>query len=201
VAVLTAIILQATLPNTLVAGPRYVLPALESVLLVVLLIFNQTTITAEERDLRFLSVALTGLINLANIVSLALLVRGLLNQTKANGHQLIVAGAGIWVTLVIVFALWYWELDRGGPAARTRSDHGAPDFLFPQMENPGVTAGPWAPRFFDYLYVSLTNCTAFSPTDTMPLTYWAKALMGVEGVASLTTIAVVGARAVNILGG
>jgi uncharacterized membrane protein len=198
-AVVVAITLQATLPNTLVAGPRYVLPALESLLLIVLLIFNQTTITPEEKDLRYLSIALTGVINLANIVSLILLVRGLLNGSKTNGHTLIVAGAGVWLTLVIVFALWYWELDRGGPVARTRRDHGPPDFLFPQMENPGVTRQQWAPKFFDYLYVSLTNCTAFSPTDTLPLTYRAKALMGVQGVASLAAIAVVAARAVNIL--
>jgi len=100
-----------------------------------------------------------------------------------------------------VFALWFWELDRGGPDERMRADHGPPDFLFPQMVTPECTLGSWAPRFFDYLYLSFTNATAFSPTDTMPLSTGAKMLMLAESLASLATIAIVASRAVNILGG
>jgi hypothetical protein len=99
---------------------------------------------------------------------------------------------------VIVFGLWYWELDRGGVAARLRQNHRRPDFLFPQMSTPG--SGPrWTPDFMDYLYTSFTNATAFSPTDTMPLTAWAKLLMMVQSLASLLTVALVISRAVNIL--
>jgi hypothetical protein len=117
----------------------------------------------------------------------------------SNGRLLIVSGAGVWLTNVIVFGLWYWEMDRGGPLKRRSEDHPAPDFLFPQMTNPGAARGRWSPVFLDYLYVSLTNAAAFSPTDTMPLTTRAKALMGAEGLASLATIGIVAARAVNIL--
>jgi hypothetical protein len=116
-----------------------------------------------------------------------------------NGRELIVASVGIWLTNVIVFGLWYWELDRGGPYARHREDHPEPDFLFPQMCTPGAGRPDWAPGFTDYLYVSLTNATAFSPTDTMPLTPMAKLLMGGQAIASLLTVAVVASRAVNIL--
>jgi uncharacterized membrane protein len=202
-AIAVAIVLQATLPNKLVAGPRYVLPVLEALLLIVLIIVNPSMISRGERDTRKLALGLIALVNLANVTSLGLLVNDLLNGHKANGKQLIVAGAGIWATLVIVFALWYWEIDRGGPLVRSEPDRQVrPDFIFPQMENPGVTGGrPWTPQFLDYVYLSLTNCTAFSPTDTLPLTIRAKLLMGAQGIASLATIAVVAARAVNILGG
>jgi hypothetical protein len=100
---------------------------------------------------------------------------------------------------VIVFGLWYWELDRGGPSARHDPHHREPDFLFPQMATPGSARPDWAPGFLDYLYVSFTNATAFSPTDTMPLTPLAKSLMAVQSAASLLTVALVAARAVNIL--
>ena len=104
----------------------------------------------------------------------------------------------IWLTNVIVFGLWYWELDRGGPATRQQASHRQPDFLFPQMSTPGSAPG-WTPAFVDYLYTSFTNATAFSPTDTMPLTVWAKLLFMVQSLASLVTVAVVISRAVNIL--
>jgi hypothetical protein len=105
----------------------------------------------------------------------------------------------IWLTNVIVFGLWYWDLDRGGPIERRRIHHRQPDFLFPQMVTPGAAPEPWCPHFVDYLYVSFTNATAFSPTDTMPLTAWAKLLMMVQSLASLLTVVLVAARAVNIL--
>jgi hypothetical protein len=100
---------------------------------------------------------------------------------------------------VIVFGLWYWELDRGGPLARCLPHHRAPDFLFPQMSNPDSAPPGWAPSFFDYLFTSFTNASAFSPTDTMPLTEWAKALFMVQATASLATAVLVIARIANIL--
>jgi uncharacterized membrane protein len=199
IAVVVALAIQALLPDTITAGPRWVVPILEALLLVPLMIANPTQLTRTSRDMQTLSVALIGLVNAANLISLALLVHQLLKGKIANGHALILSGVGIWLTIVIVFGLWLWEVDRGGPMQRLSNKHAAPDLFFPQMENPGLAKGRWYPSFLDYLYVSLTNATAFSPTDTLPLTTRAKALMGIESVASLATVAIVGARAVNIL--
>ncbi len=198
-AVTVALLIYVLLPDRLTPGPRYLLPVMELVLLIPLVIANPSRLTPESTNLRALSIALIALINAANAVSLVLLVRFLLRGGRANGRELVLAGVGIWVTQVLVWSLWYWELDRGGPVARCSVDHGPPDFLFPQMENPAVTNRRWSPRFVDYLYLSLTNSTAFSPTDTMPLSARAKLLMGGQALVSLTTIAIVGARAVNIL--
>jgi len=145
------------------------------------------------------AIVLIVLINVSNVVSLVELVDKLLFGTKAGGRALIIASVPIWLTNVIVFGLWYWELDRGGPACRLQPDHPRPDFLFPQMTAPGATSEPWSPTFLDYLYTSFTNATAFSPTDTMPLTPWAKLLMMVQSLASLLLVALVISRAVNIL--
>jgi uncharacterized membrane protein len=143
-------------------------------------------------------VALIALITVANVVSLTELIHALLYRSVGGGRFLVYASVPIWLTNVIVFGLWYWELDRGGPAARQQSHHRQPDFLFPQMSTPGSAPG-WVPDFLDYLYTSFTNATAFSPTDTMPLTAWAKLLMMLQSLASLVTVAVVISRAVNIL--
>jgi hypothetical protein len=105
----------------------------------------------------------------------------------------------IWLTLILVFSLWYWELDRGGPTIRGHADERPPDLLFPQMATHELGQAEWMPGFVDYLYLSFTNATAFSPTDTMPLTPRAKVLMLVEALASITTIVMVAGRAVNIL--
>jgi hypothetical protein len=138
-------------------------------------------------------------INLANLASLILLAYYLVHGGKARGNTLIVASISIWATNVIIFGLWYWEIDRGGPGARTHPEQTAPEFLYPQMSNPTLAPKDWRPIFLDYLYVSLTNATAFSPTDTMPLSRRAKMLMSVQAMASLLTVALVAARAVNIL--
>lgn len=197
-AVAVAIGLQLVLPDRLVLGPVWVLPALEGALAVALLVFNPNRRSEETNRIRVLSVVLIGLINLANVLSLGYLVNALVAAHPAGGKELIYSGAPVWLTNIIVFGLWFWELDRGGPAARCGS-HRAPDFLFPQMTAPEATAGEWSPTFLDYLYVSFTNVTAFSPTDTMPLTAWAKVLMMLESLASLLTIGIVISRAVNIL--
>lgn len=200
-AVLAAIALQLILPDRLIQGLGYraLIPALEGVLIVVLLIVNPTGhISKEQSRLRVVGVALIALITVANVVSLIELIHALLYGTKAGGRPLVYASVPIWLTNVIVFGLWYWELDRGGPAARQLPEHRRPDFLFPQMSTPGSAPG-WTPAFLDYLYTSFTNATAFSPTDTMPLTVWAKLLMMLQSLASLVTVAVVVSRAVNIL--
>lgn len=126
-------------------------------------------------------------------------MRKLLNGSKVNGRTLIFSAAEIWFTSVIIVGLWLWEIDRGGPIDRSAGKCVDPDLLFAQMSDPSLTSKPWTPTLIDYLYVSLTNSTAFSPTDTLPLRTRTKLLMAVQSIASLATIAVLGARAVNIL--
>jgi uncharacterized membrane protein len=199
-AVLAAIGLYVTLPSRFVLGPIWLIPALEAAMLIPLSVFSPRRSAQEKGWEQVFAVVLIAVVNVANVVSLIALVRTLLTHGKdLTGTQLIFTAASIWLTNVIIFALWYWELDRGGPDMRVRSDHPKPDFLFPQMSTPGCAADHWTPGFTDYFYVAFTNATAFSPTDTMPLTPWAKALMLAQSAASLLTITLVAARAVNIL--
>ena len=116
-----------------------------------------------------------------------------------DANILLVSGGVIWLTNVIAFGLWYWEFDRGGPVARANAERMYPDFQFVQMASPGLAPPDWEPAFADYLYLSFTNATAFSPTDTMPLSRWAKLAMTVQAAVSIVTVALVVARAVNIL--
>ena len=186
--------------RALVPSVRWVLPALEVVLLIPLAIGSRYRHHTESARARILAVALIAVITIANLYSLVLLAYYLIHGGKAEGHQLILSSIFVWLTNVTIFGLWFWELDRGGPGARTApNSEDPPEFLFPQMQNPNLVPKGWRPVFFDYLYVSLTNATAFSPTDTMPLSIRAKALMAVQAVASLLTVALVAARAVNIL--
>jgi hypothetical protein len=140
------------------------------------------------------------LVSVTTLVSLILLARYLLDDSHARGHALLFAGAVLWLTNVLVFGIWYWELDGGGPGRRLRVGVGRPpsDFLFAQMTQPALAAG-WRPRFVDYLYTSYTNAAAFSPTDTLPLSAMAKTLMTVQSLTALVTILLVVARAINAL--
>jgi hypothetical protein len=200
IAIVVAIGLQVVLPHRLVLGPRWVLPTLEGALGVALTITRTQRPGPHYRNVRVLAISLIALINFANLVSLGYLVNALVSSTHVvGGRTLIFASIPVWLTNVIVFALWYWELDRGGPAQRVQVVHRAPDFLFPQMDSPSSTSKDWSPTFLDYLYTSFTNVTAFSPTDTMPLSAWAKVLMMIQSLASLLTIGLVVSRAVNIL--
>jgi uncharacterized membrane protein len=196
--VLVAIALQILLPNRLTPGPNWLLPALEGVLLIGLVVMSPQRLTGEHSGRRRLAMTITALVSLDNAISLGLLVHFLLHHNVSQGRQLIIAGSIIWLTNVLIFALWYWETDRGGPGRRAAAHDSAPDFLFPQMTDGRIAPG-WRPRFPDYLYVSLTNAAAFSPTDTMPLTAMAKGIMGLQSIVSLVTIGLVVSRAVNIL--
>ncbi|MDQ6899564.1 MAG: hypothetical protein M3072_08660 [Candidatus Dormibacteraeota bacterium] len=198
-AVVVALVLQLALPEKLVYGPRWLIPVLEAVLLLPLLVGSRYRHHRESALARLLSLTLTAVISLANLYSLIQLAYYLIHGGKAAGQELIVSSILIWLTNVIIFGLWYWEIDRGGPGARTREVLQPPEFLYPQMINPDVTVKGWRPAFLDYMYVSLTNATAFSPTDTMPLSQRVKSLMGIQALASLITVALVAARAVNIL--
>ncbi len=148
---------------------------------------------------RKLSLGLTIAMSMANMYSIIRLIDQLLNGQVKDAKSLLITGGSIWLTNVVVFALWYWEFDRGGPGARAAASKQIPDFMFPQMSDPNLAAPHWATSFFDYLYISFTNSSAFSPTDVLPLTRWAKALMLVQSVTSLIVVALVVARAVNIL--
>lgn len=202
-ATLAAIVLYVTLPSHLYYGPNWVLPAIEAALFVALLTARQVENKGTEWQ-RALGITLTAAMSVANLGSLVLLIHNLVTATPVDGRHitalnLMIWSAQIWLTNVIVFGLWYWELDRGGPAVRCLPHHRAPDFLFPQMATPGSAPADWTPSFFDYLYTSFTNAAAFSPTDTMPLTEWAKALFMAQSFASLTMAVLVVARIANIL--
>jgi hypothetical protein len=184
-AVLSIVVLQVVMPNALSFGPRWIWPAIALPLEVALLASNPSGLSRESVDVRKLALAMVVLLLVANATTLGLLMHQLLsaNQPLA-GRTLLWSAIGVWTRNVI---------------ARCSVDHAPPDLLFPQMQAPGVSTSPWHPKFVDYLYVSVTNSTAFSPTDTLPLTRRAKLLMGVQSLVSLATIVVVGARAVNIL--
>ncbi len=196
---LAIIAVQLSLPGRLTVGPTWVLPSLEAALLIGLFIATPHELEYEHPGRRRVALTITALVSVANAWSLGELTHFLLHHHVDNGQQLIGSGLLIWLTNFLIFALWYWEIDRGGPGRRAAAHDGAPDFLFPQMSDDRVEPLNWRPEFFDYLYVSLTNATAFSPTDTMPLSGTAKGMMGVQAVVSLITIGLVFARAVNVL--
>ncbi|MCU1454478.1 MAG: conserved rane protein of unknown function [Acidimicrobiales bacterium] len=198
-AVAVAIYLQLRLPRQLAFRPIWLLPTIEAALLIGLLIANPRRINRHSRNVRIATLALIALASLGNAWSAGHLIRALLTgHAGTDAGPLLADGGAIWLTNVIVFALWYWELDRGGPASRAQGTRIYPDFQFPQMGNPEL-APHWEPNFWDYFYVSFTNATAFSPTDAMPLTRWTKMTMLVQSAVSLSTVALVIARAVNIL--
>ena len=198
-AVVLAAALQISLPARLTLQPRFLLPALELLLLVGLIIANPVNFTREGRFLRAASITLIGVISASNAWIIVREVELLVAGKEHDAVRLLTTGAGVWVVNVLLFALWYWELDRGGPAARTHGVECYPDFLFPQMSSPDLAHPDWEPIFVDYLYVSFTNATAFSPTDVMPLSRSAKVAMALQSTVALVTLALVIARAINVL--
>jgi len=207
IAVLVAIALQGFVPHNLAFKPWWLLPGLELLLLVVLILFRQSRIDRQSTVLRVMGLALVVAASLATAWSAVRLVLALIHNHPvgsavdplSTAGPLLRNGGAIWLTNVIVFALWYWEMDRGGPAARACGTHSHTDFLFSEMTAPELVKKDWEPSFIDYLYLSFTNATAFSPTDTLPLSRWAKMVMMFQSVVSLVTVALVVARAVNVL--
>ena len=147
---------------------------------------------------RNVALILLAIISLDNAVALVALIGSLVGGHENSGGQLLLKGMTIWGTNVIAYGLWYWGFDRGGPVRRRQPDQPPPDFQFPQMENPQLAAPGWHPHLVDYIYLSFTNSIAFSPTDAMPLSRWAKTLMLTESAISAVSILLVTARAVNI---
>jgi uncharacterized membrane protein len=197
---LAAIGLQLLLPDRLTVGPTWLIPALEGALLVGLFLASPGRLERDHPRRRSVAIGFIALVSAANVFSLAELTHHLLHAKEpTNGRELIISGMLIWLTNFLIFALWYWEIDRGGPGKRAAGHDTAPDFLFPQMNDDRIEPVHWRPQFIDYLYVSLTNATAFSPTDTMPLSPMAKAVMGVQSLVSLVTLGLIISRAVNVL--
>jgi hypothetical protein len=211
IATLVSVGLYAALPNDLIVGPRFVIPVLEVALIAIVISENPVRLTRQTRRGRIASLAVLFVIMASNFVALVLLLRRLVQSGSSAGGMLLLAALQIWLTNVVVFGLAYWQLDRGGPVARhhtDRRDVQPADFRFPQDEDQdtidevrkgsSAVAG-WMPVYVDYFYVSLSNSSAFSPTDTMPLTSRAKLLMGAESTMALITSVVVIAKGVGSL--
>lgn len=201
IAVGVVVALQLSLPPSLEFPPRWLLPVVGSVLLAGLLIANPRSVDRRSTGIHATSILLTGIMSLANAVSAGRLIHSLLDGRAASDAGLLLRWGGtIWVANIVVFALWYWDLDRGGPASRALALREHPDLLFPQMANPETAPADWQPEFVDYLYLSFTTSTAFSPTDVLPLARWAKMTMMLQTMVSIATVVLVVARAVNVLG-
>jgi uncharacterized membrane protein len=199
-AILVAIAMMLALPARVANRPRWVLPGLAVVLLIGVFVAKSARSSPRSRVRRVVSLSLIAVMSLSNAASAGRLI---VDLVRASGIRdpahLLLTGAAIWSTNVIVFGLWYWEFDRGGAVERAAGARQYPDLLFPQMTSPELAPPDWEPGFVDYLYVSFTNATAFSPTDVMPMTRWAKLTMLTQSAISVVTVALVIARAVNIL--
>jgi hypothetical protein len=210
-AVVVAVALYAALPDDLLFAPRFVVPALELLLFIPLVAVNPRRMLRENRALRRISIALLLVIAAANAAALILVVKALVSGQATHGKQLLLAAGQVWMTNIIVFALAFWELDRGGPVRRTQAegrDLPAADFRFPQDEDHDAiqevavrssAKSGWTPGFIDYLYVSVTNSSAFSPTDTMPLSPRVKLLMAAESLSAIVLSVLVISRGVSLL--
>lgn len=192
--------LHLVLPERFSVGPTFVFPCLVLLLVIPLTLKSPNRRPGESRALRLVAFGLIALIAAGNGVALWLLVRDLLaSDPTIAGRQLLGAALIVWLVNIAVFGIWFWELDRGGPHERAAGTATTPDFLFPQMGDPRAPDTGWRPTFLDFLYVAYTNASAYSPTDTMPLSRRAKVLMAVHSLTSLVTLVLVTARAVNVL--
>jgi hypothetical protein len=214
-AILVIVGLQLGLVNDLTVGPRWLAPAIELALLIPLSIATAWTqktarkastesqwhlLAKEKRLVRRLAISLTFVITLMNFGALAQLIHAMVAGNAGTGRTLLLDAFNIWSTNVVIFALWFWTIDRSDPMRRGLLAEEHADFLFPQYQQGGdPRTGRWIPGFIDYLFLAYTNATAFSPADTFPLTARAKLLMMAESAISFVTIALVASRAVGIL--
>ena len=201
-AILVAAGLHLALPAQYRVNPRWVVPVVLLVLLAVLVIGDPGRIDRRKPWLRAVTGIIIAFITVANLFSAARLVADILTNNKiftSNPIGLLATGGVVWATNVIAFGLWYWDLDRGGAAARAHHPDRNPAFVFPEMLHTEYAPAAWVPRFVDYLSLAFWTATAFSPTDTSAIKPWAKLLMILEACVSLGLGALVIARAVNIL--
>jgi hypothetical protein len=198
IAIVAVAVLYPLIPSQLSLGPAILFPIVAVLGVLPLTIADALGLGRPWE--RPLALTLLGLTAASNFTSIGLLVHELISRsTDMSGRELLAGALTVWVANVIVFALWYWELDRGGPRRRELDGGDTPDFLFPQMTDAKDIMPGWQPAFSDYLYTSSTNATAFSPTDTMPITGWSKLLMSMQSLSSFVLVVLVTARAVNIL--
>jgi hypothetical protein len=199
-AILSAMLLTVLLPDDVRLGPQWALPLIEGVLLIVVIAADPRAVTRRSRELRAVSIALVSVLVVGSLWSTTLLIDDLVHggPETNSASDLLKAGSIVWLSNAIAFTLLYWELDGGGAAARAHDLPRYPDLAFPQQLNPIIGPPGWRPRFVDYVYLSFTNSTAFSPTDVMPLVPWAKLAMAVQAMVSLAILGLVIARAVNV---
>lgn len=201
-ALLVAIVLQVivwAINRDLTYGPHGVIVAIETILALVIGLSSHSRHIRPRRSYRFFSIVLLGMISIANIISFFLVARLLLltSSIGLSGRELLVAAMAIFLTNIIVFALWYWEIDSPGLTGTRWSKHDR-DFQFTQQSNTEFAG--WQPSFVDYLYLSITNGINFAPADAQPLTHQAKLLMATQALVSVFTLALVLARSISILG-
>ncbi len=197
--VLMVIALQFFIPKSLAIPHHKVFCFVEAVLLASIVLIAPKKLGLPHVPQRTLSLILNAFMMLSNAASAILLVEKIVNGSINSPARLLWSGFSIWLSNIVIFSLWYWDFDRGGPSERAAAKDSIPDFLFPQMTDPAYASPGWFPTYTDYLYVSVTNASAFSPTDAMPLTKWAKLLMSIQSITSLILVGLVVARAVNIL--
>lgn len=201
VAILIALAVYLVLPSPIPGLPSWVIPAVALLAFLPLVVINPHRLNRETSWSRWLGVGIGVGLALVNQVYIVQILDVLLNG-QGVGVSVVYTAAGVWVTNVIAFGVVFWDIDRGGPYARRFEgvrDDAPMDFRFPQEDgSPGLDP-TWHPEFFDYLYFSLNSMMAFSPTDVMPLTRRGKALMGYESLTGFVLLALVIARAVNII--
>ena len=198
---LVAIVVPLLLPDRFSLGPKWCEPTLLAALLVAHTIADPGRIDRESRATRAIGIGLVAVLVAGSAAQAVVLIAELVggNQTLNSADALLSSGALIWLNTIIAFTFLYWEIDGGGPVVRAHRGAKYPHLAFAQHTNPDLAPPDWRPLFLDYLYLGLTNATAFSPTDVMPLRHWAKLTMGAQALISLIILGLVVARAVNIL--
>jgi hypothetical protein len=188
-------VLFLALPEYLTVGPNWLLLVVEGILFLPLFFFGYTKRLLSHKGIRILTLTMLGVATVALASGIVLLIKSLPGNNNAS--LLLRSAALLWISNVLVFSLWYWELDGGGPLKRHLMGHKAADFMFPQQTD-GNTSN-WTPHYLDYLFVAFTGATALSPADTYPLTRVAKGLMMIEAIFSMIIIVLLAGRAVNII--
>lgn len=194
---------QAWLSSTLALNPVWLLPVLSAALLIGSVAVYRSDLEEPSRLMRWFARGVVGMLALANMAYLVMLGRTVFERSEFEPHVLFLAGVVLWVVNIAVFALAYWEIDGGGPEDRKGNSEKLSDLVFPQQQpdQAPLAKADWKPGFGDYLYVSLTASSAFSPTDVMPFTGIAKLLMGAESTISVATLMMLVARAIGIANG
>jgi hypothetical protein len=200
--VLAVILFSLTLPDQLTVGPSWLLPAAEGMLFLALVATTpRGSRRREPPGRRHLRIGLVSLMSAGNVASLFFLARFGIDAHQVNGHALLGGGAVLWLTAVLLFALWYWEMDRGGPIERASAPDTGIDFVFPQMLEPRWAPEGWLPRMPDFLYLSFINAATFAPPEShFPITGIAKLVLSLQALGALVTDTLIVARAVNLLG-